>query len=755
MTGAADERSGAAVVDDGRRARSSFSLSESKLRPPLVRPGIVPRSRLLRRLTDSPQATVVSLIAPAGYGKTTILAQWAARQPRVAWVSVDRRDNDPAVLLTYIAVALDRVETLVSTVFRALSTPGAGVALVPHLASAMALLRQPVTLVLDNAEAVTSNDARDVVTELALSLPPMVRLVVASRTRALVPAARLRAQGALVELGVDDLMMRESEARELLDEAGVGLPTDEVSTLVARTEGWPAGLYLAALAINAGRPARAVSITGDDRYVEDYLRSEILERASPAEMSFLVRTSILDRMTGPLCDATLDRRASSQMLERLESRNLLVIPLDRRRQWYRYHQLFRDLLTAELRRREPQLEAELHRRAAAWYEANGMQQAAIEHAQAAGDADHVARLVLHVMQPVWASGRVDTVLQWLEWLEDKNDAMYYGAVAVHGSLIFALLGRPGDAERWADAAQRAGGAGELPDGNSMTATLAYLRALSCREGIQQMRRDAVVAWDGFHPSSPYRATMLHAQAVAEILEGALDAAEPLLARACDLAASAGALPVVAFIAAWRGIVAIERDAWPLAEEFAEEAALIMSKGQYDEYWTSALTYAWLARVAVHAGDATAARDYVARAAVLRPLLSYALPVGSAQALLELARAYLGLGDAAGARAGLRQIQDIFQQRADLGSLRTQAAQLRSRIDSIAANALGASSLTTAELRLLPLLTTHLTLAEISQRLYLSRNTVKSQAHAVYRKLGVSSRSEAIERMHELGLLTYG
>jgi LuxR family maltose regulon positive regulatory protein len=270
-----------------------------------------------------------------------------------------------------------------------------------------------------------------------------------------------------------------------------------------------------------------------------------------------------------------------------------------------------------------------------------------------------------------------------------------------------------------------------------------------------MRRDAVVAWDGFHPSSPYRPTMLHAQAVAEILQGALDAAEPLLARACDLAASAGALPVVAFITAWRGIVAIERDDWPLAEQFAEEAALVMSKGQYDEYWTSALTYAWLARVTVHAGDAPAARDYVARAAALRPLLTYALPVGSAQALLELARAYLGLGDAAGARAVLRQLQDIFQQRADLGSLRTQAAQLRSRIDSIAADALGASALTTAELRLLPLLTTHLTLAEISQRLYLSRNTVKSQAHAVYRKLGVSSRSEAIERMHELGLLTYG
>jgi LuxR family maltose regulon positive regulatory protein len=525
--------------------------------------------------------------------------------------------------------------------------------------------------------------------------------------------------------------------------------------LVSRTEGWPAGLYLAALAIQAGSPARAVSVTGDDRYVEDYLRSEILARATPAEVSFLVRTAILDRMTGPLCDATIDGRGSSRMLERLEARNLLVIPLDRRRQWYRYHQLFRDLLLAELRRREPELEPTLHRRAAAWYEVNGMHEAAIEHAQPAGDIDRVARLVLTEMQPVWASGRVGTVLGWMEWLEDKTEAACYAAIAAHGSLIYALLGRPGAAERWADAAESTARNEVLPDGNTMDATLAYLRALSGRYGTERMRRDATLAWEGFRPSSPYRATMLHAQAVSWLLDGDLDRAEPLLARAADLAAGAGARPVVAFIFAWRGIAAIERDGWALAEELAEHVTAIMAGGQFDDYWTSALIYGWLARVAVHAGQVAAARDCVARAAVLRPLLTYALPVGSAQALLELARAYLGLGDAAGARAVLRQLQDIFQQRPDLGTLPAQAAELRSRVDSVAADALGASSLTTAELRLLPLLTTHLTLAEISQRLYLSRNTVKSQAHAVYRKLGVSSRSDAINRMHELGLLTYG
>ena len=222
----------------------------------------------------------------------------------------------------------------------------------------------------------------------------------------------------------------------------------------------------------------------------------------------------------------------------------------------------------------------------------------------------------------------------------------------------------------------------------------------------------------------------------------------------DVASGAGALPVVPFVLAWRGAVAIERDDWSCAEAFAEQALAIMHGGQFDHYWTAALVYAWTARVAAHLGDVNQARGHVAKAAALRPLLTYALPVGSAHALLELARAYIGLGDAAGARAVLRQAFEIFQQRPQLGVLPVQAAELRSRLESISAENVGASALTTAELRLLPLLTTHLTLAEISQRLYLSRNTVKSQAHAVYRKFGVSSRSEAISRMHELGLLAY-
>src|SRR4029077_9906356 len=246
------------------------------------------------------------------------------------------------------------------------------------------------------------------------------------------------------------LAMGPQEADSLLKGAGVEADEASVRDLLQRTEGWPAGLYIAALAIKSGGRKTDVgfTFTGDDVYMGDYLRSELLDRISAVEASFLIRTSVLNRMCGSLCDAILEETGSAASLEQMEARNLLVIPLDRHREWYRYHHLLRDLMRAELRRREPDLIQDLHFRAAAWFEANAMPEAAIDHAQAAGDYDRVARLILELQQPVWASGRVETVLRWMDWIKDVTAAEYYGAIAAHGSLIFALLGEAGEGPRW-------------------------------------------------------------------------------------------------------------------------------------------------------------------------------------------------------------------------------------------------------------------------------------------------------------------
>jgi LuxR family transcriptional regulator, maltose regulon positive regulatory protein len=745
-----------AVIAGGQRGTGpqvGFELLESKFHPPTPRPGIVTRAAMVDRLATA-RAQVVTVVAPPGYGKTTLLAQWAERAgARVAWVSCDDGDNDPVVLLSALAVALDRIEPVDQTIFGVLASSGADITVVPRFVSAIASMQLPVTIVLDHAEAVTNRKCLNTIAEFALRLPAGWQLALASRSAVPLPAARLRAHGGIVEIGAEDLAMSPQEAFLLLEGAGARLEAADIHELLQRTEGWPAGLYIAALAIKSGTRHTDVgfTFTGDDVFMGDYLRSELLDRVSAAEASFLTQASVLDRMCGSLCDAVLDRKGSERVLAELERRNLLVVPLDRHREWYRYHHLLRDLLQSELRRRDPDLVQDLHYRAAAWYEANAMPEAAIEHAQAAGDYDRVARLLLELAQPVWAGGRVQTVLHWMEWLRDITAAEHYGAIAVHGSLIFALLGQPIEAERWAAAAERASSAGVLPDGSTLEGTLAYLRAILCRDGIGQMRHDAQAAWDGLSPASPYRATMLYTEGISYLLEDDPARADPILTRAFGVATAAGATPLAALILAEQCMVAAERDNWPEAAALAQRAVAIVEAERLDDYWTSALPYAWATRSELYLGNITRARYYLARAARLRPLLTYALPVVSVQALLELARSYLTLADPGGAAAVLRQVHDILQQRPDLGNLPRLAGELQSRLSKIKETAVGASSLTAAELRLLPLLSTHLSLREIGERLHVSSHTVKTQAYSAYRKLGASSRSEAVTRVHELGL----
>src|SRR5262249_18926782 len=414
---------------------------------------------------------------------------------------------------------------------------------------------------------------------------------------------------------------------------------------------------------------------------------------SGAEVSFLTRTSVLDRMCGPLCDAILSVQGSGAVLEQLESRNLLVVPLDRRREWYRYHHLFRELLRTELQRREPDQVPDLHFRAAMWFEANAMPETAIDHAQAAGDYDRGARLVLELQQPLWAVGRVQPERRWMEGIRDVTAAEHYGAIAVHGSLIFALLGQPSEAERWAAAAERASPAGILPDGSTMAGTLAYLRAVLCRDGAAGMRRDARIARDGLSPASPYQATVLYAEGLSYLLEGEPAQADPILARALDVSAHVGAPPLTALVLVQQCSLAAQRKSWSEVTSLAEHAVAIVQSGHLDDYWTSALVYAWAARAALHQGNGSQGRFYLGRASRLRPLLTYMLPVVSVQALLEMARSYIALADRAGAAAVLTQAQGILQQRPDLGHLPAQAGRLQAELATIEARAAGPSALT--------------------------------------------------------------
>jgi LuxR family transcriptional regulator, maltose regulon positive regulatory protein len=351
-----------------------------------------------------------------------------------------------------------------------------------------------VVVVLDDVHLLHDQQGLDAVAVLVDHLPPGSQLAVTSRGAPALPVARWRAEGRLAELGPEELAMSPAEARKLPSAVRVELADGEVEELTRRTEGWPVALYLAALSIRSQPAAKGGGVGGRERFLVDYLQSALLSRLSPTEVQFLTRTAVLDRLSGPLCDAVLGTTGSAEMLEGLERSNLLVVPLDRQRDWYRYHPLFRELLRGELERHEPELVPELTFRAAHWCRQHGLTEAAIGYAIEAGDADLVARCVEQAAISVCRSGRLATVQRWFDWFDDHGLIQQYPAVAMLGAWVQALGGHAAAAGRWADAAERGSYEGRLPDGSaSIEGWRALLRAKLCRHGIRQMRADAELA----------------------------------------------------------------------------------------------------------------------------------------------------------------------------------------------------------------------------------------------------------------------
>ena len=734
-----------------------FELLEAKLRGPIPRRATVPRAELVHRLTGSREAPIVAVFAGPGYGKTTLMAQWAHADERsFAWVSLDKRDNDPVVLLTYVAVAFDQVEPIPPAVFEALSSAGAGIetVLVPRLAAALSIMTIPSVLVLDDVHVLRNRACIDAIATLVSHLPAGSQIALAGRAEPKLPLARLRAQREALDIGPVDLAFDTREADVLLRESGVHLPEADVVALVERTEGWPIGLYLAALSMEAGGESSiAAAVAGNDPVVANYLRSELLDRQPPKIASFLTRSSVLDEMCGSICDAVLGEMGSDRTLEAMARQNLLVTPLDRRQEWFRYHHLFRELLLSELERREPELGPKLRRRAAQWCEENALPEAALDYAQAAGDADRAARLFVAVSIPVWSSGRVATVRRWLDWFDQGGSIDRYPLVALLGALALANVGEAERAVRFASAADDDVHDEMLPDGVTPgEAVAAIVRALMCREGVEQMGLDARLALDLTPDASLLRSTALVMSGSANLMAGDDGAADADFADAAEVGERLGSGDDLTGALAGRSILAVARGDWESAETLAHEARSRVRERRLDDYASSALVYAVSARVSIHRGDQAAATNDLVRTQRLRAQLTYAFPWLSVQVRLELAHAYLALADPAGARTVIREIDGILRHRPDLGVLVKRVDEVKAMVDGMRVAARGVSTLTSAELRVLPFLATYLTLPEIGERLFLSRHTIKSQAISAYRKLGVSTRGEAVERARELGLL---
>lgn len=734
------------------------ALLEAKTSVPLLRPGSVRREALVRRLEGAraAEARVVSVVAPAGYGKTTVLAQWSDADLRsFAWLAVDGRDNDPVLLLRYLLAALADAGN------RAASAASAAVleeAVVPEmlLAEVCAALGQsesPTVLVLDDVHELTAVETHDLLGTIVRALPRGSQLVLSGRTELTSVVARPRAAGAVCDVGAGDLALDAAEAEELLAAAGVELAGDAVQDLVESSEGWAAGLYLAALGSRPDSMPPTLGPADLDRFVDDYLRTEYLSSLSGEQLAFLTRSAALDRISAGLCDAVLERRDSARMLEEIERANLFLVPLDRGRAWYRYHAVFRAVLVGELQRRDAGALDELRRRAADWYEANGLSEEAMAYAIACDDVERMARLLVVLGFRLYREHRVATLREWLEHFDDSELLRRFPLVAVVGGLIHALSGRPFHAERWLDAAARNDDVGPLPDGSSrVRAWRATAEAVICRQGPERMREDAELALAELGPLSPFRGPAMLALGYSLLLSGELEAADRQLEAAHEAGVASGATFASVAALALRAMVAVDVDL-DLARSLCARTREVVDFERARGYVVLALPLGVEALLAARAGDREAAEHTLAQAQALRPHLNHAIPAYAAHSLLTMARAYLVLGDTQGALAVLLDVSDVLRRRSDLTTLVAEAATVRAAVDEThRSTSSAASSLTIAELRLLPLLTTHLTFREIGERLFVSRNTVKTQAVSIYRKLGVTSRSDAVRCAAEIGLV---
>jgi LuxR family maltose regulon positive regulatory protein len=747
----------------GRASRTggpAFDLVVSKLRRPAPRPGTVRRPALVERLARDDLRPVVSVVAPAGYGKTTLLSQWAQRNGQAfAWVSVDEKDNDPKILLTYIAQALDRVEPVGQRVFDALASPASSVpgSVVPRLGAAFAAMTSPVVLALDDVHLLHNSECRAALSVLAEHVPAGSRLALAGRTAPPLRIARLRAEGRITEIGPADLALTRGEAAALLRAAGVSLGDDDVAALHERTEGWAVGLYLAVLALRAGGSlsSAAISFAGDDRLVSDYVESELLARLSRRRRKFLIRTAVLERMSGPLCDAVLDHPGSAALLADLARSNLLLVSLDRRGRWYRYHHLFRDMLLADLESTEPELAPVLRRRAAAWFLAHDRAEEALEYSLTAEDVDMVARLLQTQWSPVYRQGRTATLQRWFRWLEDRGGIERYPLNAINAAFLAEKTGHPAQAERWADAVDRwqyQDASGPIaPYTEAMAATL---RALQCRRGVEQMCTDADEAARKFAAANTALMTTSLLQGTARVLCGDLDGADAFFAEAESIEEHRQAAPDISVITLCeRSLAAMARHQWDQAGDFASRAQAHLRQAGIEDSYATPLVSAVQAHVALHRGDVPAARRELIGALRLRPLMTYAHPHWAIQLRIALIRVHLALHDVAGARTLMREIDEILKRRPGLGTLVDEADALRAQLaQQRGSSAPGASTLTAAELRLLPLLSTHLSVPEIAAELFLSVHSIRAQTRSIYRKLDASSRNQVVTRARELGLL---
>ncbi len=734
-------------------------IVRTKLRPPSRRSDSwIRRDRLLARLAQGRDRELVLVDAPVGYGKTGLLSDWAASEATerwVAWVSLDPLDSDPnrclAHLVAAIRQAFPRFGQSVEAALRVPSSLGAPV--VSHLINELSELPAPILLILDDYHHLRGEAIHGSMAELLDRLPPTVQLAIATRSDPPLPLGRLRASGEVLELRAADLALDEVDLEALLAASNVSLSRPALRELLDRLEGWPAGAYLAAVALRDEPDSDGFvdRFTGSHRHIADYLTEEVLRRQPDDVRNFLTRTSIFDRFSAELCDAVLERKDSQLALDQLEHWNLFLVGLDDHRQWYRYHHLFRELLATDLARREPAAVATLHRRAGTWFASHGLVQEGIDHMLKGDDRPQAGRLVSRYWRVFLNSGRVTTVRAWFAALGETVKAD--PAVALSAAWVAALGGEAERVPALLAVAEDGSEAGPLPDGTaSLEAGAALVRGIFGFDGFRQMeaslrRADELES----SPDSPWRGYILVGLGLTAFLKGNTEQARALLRQGLRLAPEEEAVARLLLLSQLSMVEGELRNANE-AVRLAGEARRIGDEAGLSE--DPRFSVAMVAMGAAHKerGELVAAEAELDRALVIRTANGAMNPWVTLQGLVLLAPVKFALGDRDEARRLLDRARGMLA-RLDKDRDVVRLVEKAERAIRASAHRLEfGQTLTERELAVLSLLPTGHNQRDIARELFLSLNTVKSHTRAIYRKLGVTSRSEAVARARDLGLV---
>ena len=740
----------------------------TKLLPPSPRFEEVPRPKLLARLQAGSVRKLTLIEAPVGYGKTTLLNQWLrAEEPDLgpdqpfAWVSLDEQDNDPVRLWKHVVEALRGVapeERFGADALAGLGMVGINLveAALPALVNDLTELPHRVVLVLDDYHCVTDGECHETVGFLIRHLPETVHLVISTRSDPPLGLGRLRARGEVNELRSERLAFSEEETASLLRERlGLSIERADIGVLLRRTEGWPAGIYLASLSMR-GRDAHAFvsSLRGSSRYIVDLLAEEVLAVLSEEERDFMIRTSVLERMSGPLCDEVLKTEGSGALLHEFGHSNLLVVPLDDGGRWYRYHRLFADFLLYELKNTHPKLVPALHGRASAWFEREGMLEKAIEHATAAEDHERAAQLIARHWFGYVATGQTATVRGWLDALPE----VFVGRtapLAIVEAWICALRGRREETERFLRLAEAGHYQGGLPDGTpSVEAGVTLVRGFFGYGGVGAWVEAAErAARTESGRASPRTALARIGLGMGRYCSGDTAGARVLLEEGLGLTASDQPLLRIAMLS-FLSFAVLDEGHPNDAESLAREACALVDGFKLYGIPQAGLAPIALGRVLAKRGDLAGAQTELETGLSARRSLPAMSPWPTLVGLLALIEVLIARGGRSEARAVLTEARAILDSYPDAGIFPELLERQERKLRKIRANRVESTNgqLTERELEVLRLLRTELSVSELGKLLYVSPSTIKSHVKSVYRKLGVSSRKDAVEQAYARKLI---